>query len=66
MSSMYAFQLSFTAVSCVPMFATSLGYTQPVPLSTPLESIIGRMKLSKRGQSAWFSGLGGWPEISEM
>ena len=66
MSSMYAFQLCFAAESCVPMLGTSAGYTQPVPVSTPFDSMDAPVKLSNRGQSAWFSAFGGWPETSEM
>ena len=66
MSSMYAFQVRFAADSCVPMFGTSAGYTQPVPASTPSSSISAPVKSSKLGQSAWFCTFGGWPETSEM
>jgi hypothetical protein len=37
-----------------------------VPASTPLGSVTAPMKSSNIWQSAWFCGLGGWPETSEM
>jgi len=48
------------------MFWTPAGYTQPAPDATPFDSRSAPVKSSKIWQSAWFSGLGAWPETIEM